>query len=178
RATYVIERLEVGRTNEETSHLRLRVSADTPESLASLLAALSAYGCYVEGVPNALLREADLDGAAPEDFYSTTNHRTEVRLDGRWTSVEQQRMDAAIVVHGGRAVCRKLRDIRRGDAVVCGMHGVRVQPDIQSRERPSFGFMASEVSSERRAETAVARVADLLRAARAQQGRIAFVVGP
>lgn len=177
-ASYEIEQLDVGRTNEETSRLRLSVAARTAEALAGLLAALSAYGCYVEGAPNALLREADLDGAAPEDFYSTTNHRTDVRLDGRWTRVEQQRMDAAIVVRGGRAACRKLRDIRRGDAVVCGTQGLRVMPDVQLRERPSFGFMASDVSSERRAETAVARVADLLRAARAGQGRIAFVVGP
>jgi lysine-ketoglutarate reductase/saccharopine dehydrogenase-like protein (TIGR00300 family) len=177
-STYEIVRFDVGRTNEDTSKLTLRVSDGSSESLAHLLEKLSPYGCYVEGAPNALLRNADLDGAAPEDFYSTTNHRTEVRLDGRWTAVEDQRMDAAIVVDGCRAVCRKLRDLRAGDAVVCGMHGVRVMPDVQSRDRPSFGFMSNDVSSERRVETAVARVADMLRAARARNGRIAFVAGP
>ena len=35
------------------------------------------------------------------------------------------------------------------------MHGVRVMPDVQSRDRPTFGFMSNEVSSERRVETAV-----------------------
>ena len=39
------------------------------------------------------------------------------------------------------------------------MQGVRVSPDVQSRDKPSFGFMSNEVSSERRVETAVARVA-------------------
>ncbi len=74
-------------------------------------------------------------------------------------------MDAAIVVADGSAPsCRKLRDLRKGDRVVCGMHGVRVMPDVQSRDRPTFGFMSNEVSSERRVETAVARVADLMRA--------------
>ena len=58
------------------------------------------------------------------------------------------------------------------------MHGVRVMPDVQSRDKPSFGFMSNEVSSERRVETAVARVADMLRATRASGGRIAFVAGP
>lgn len=177
-AAYEIERFDVGRTNEDTSRLKLRVTAATAEALAGLLDRLSGYGCYVEGAPSALLREADLDGAAPEDFYSTTNHRTDVRLAGRWTTAAGQRMDAAIVVEDGRPVCRKLRDIRRGDPVVCGMHGVRVMPDVQSRERPSFGFMSNEVSSERRVETAVIRVAELLRATRQRRGRIAFVAGP
>jgi lysine-ketoglutarate reductase/saccharopine dehydrogenase-like protein (TIGR00300 family) len=177
-ADYEIVRLDVGRTNADTSRLTLRVGASTAASLEELLEKLSTYGCYVEGTPNALLRAADIDGAAPEDFYSTTNHRTEVRLDGRWVTVEAQRMDAAIVVENGHASCRKLRDIRRGDAVVSGMHGVRVMPDVQSRDRPSFGFMSNDVSSERRVETAVARVADMLRQARGRGGRIAFVAGP
>jgi lysine-ketoglutarate reductase/saccharopine dehydrogenase-like protein (TIGR00300 family) len=177
-ASYEILQLDVGRTNEEPSRLTLGLRAGTPESLGHLLEKLSAYGCYVDGAPDALLRPADMDGAAPEDFYSTTNHRTEIRLEGMWVPVGQQRMDAAIVVGSGRAVCRKLRDIRTGDLVVCGMHGVHVMPDVQLRERPSFGFMSNEVSSERRVETAVNRVADMMRSTRAGGGKIAFVAGP
>jgi lysine-ketoglutarate reductase/saccharopine dehydrogenase-like protein (TIGR00300 family) len=177
-ASYEILRFEVGRTNEEPSHLAIRLHADTADSLANLLEKLSPYGCYVGGAPDALVRLADMDGAAPDDFYSTTNHRTEVRVNGQWVSVDQQRMDAAIVVENGRAVCRKLRDLRKGEAVICGMHGVRVMPDVQSRDRPTFGFMTNEVSSERRVETAIARVAEMLRATRQRGGRIAFVAGP
>src|SRR5688572_8091223 len=177
-ATYEIVKFDVGRTNDDASQLELRVSDKTAESLMHLLEKLSPYGCYVQRTPDALLRPADLDGAAPEDFYSTTNHRTEIRLNGGWVAVEQQRMDAAIAIEDGRAVCRKLRDIRAGDLVVCGMHGVHVMPDVQSRDRPSFGFMSNEVSSERRVETAVRRVAEMMRATRARAGRIAFVAGP
>ena len=177
-ATYEIVKFDVGRTNDDASQLELRVSDKTAESLEHLLEKLSPYGCYVQRTPDALLRPADLDGAAPEDFYSTTNHRTEIRLNGGWVAVEQQRMDAAIAIEDGRAVCRKLRDIRAGDLVVCGMHGVHVMPDVQSRDRPSFGFMSNEVSSERRVETAVRRVAEMMRATRARAGRIAFVAGP
>jgi lysine-ketoglutarate reductase/saccharopine dehydrogenase-like protein (TIGR00300 family) len=176
--TYEIERFDVGRTNADASRLTITVRAETGAALADLLEKLSPYGCYLHGMPDALLRAADQDGAAPEDFYSTTNHRTEVHLGGRWVRVAGQRMDAAIVVHGGQPECRKLRDVRHGDQVVCGMHGVRVMPDVQSRDRPTFGFMSNEVSSERRVETAVARVAALMRDARARQGRIAFVAGP
>jgi lysine-ketoglutarate reductase/saccharopine dehydrogenase-like protein (TIGR00300 family) len=177
-AEYEILRLDVGRTNESPSRLALKLMAGTERSLGDLLSKLSVFGCYVKGTPDALLRPADLDGAAPEDFYSTTNHRTSVFLNGRWVLVEHQRMDATIVVEDGRAACRKLRDLRRGDQVVCGMQGVRVQPDVQSRDKPTFGFMSNEVSSERRVETAVGRVADMIREAKATHGRIAFVAGP
>jgi lysine-ketoglutarate reductase/saccharopine dehydrogenase-like protein (TIGR00300 family) len=175
---YEILRFDVGRRNEEGSHLTLRLSTDTTARLHDLLAKLSVFGCYVEGTPEVKLRQADMDGAAPEDFYSTTNHRTSVFLDGKWVPADEQRMDAALVVSGGRVVCRKLRDITKGDQVVCGMQGIRVAPDVQQRDKPSFGFMSNEVSSERRVETAVARVADMLRQVKAANGRIAFVAGP
>jgi lysine-ketoglutarate reductase/saccharopine dehydrogenase-like protein (TIGR00300 family) len=177
-ATYEIERLDVGRTNEDVSRLSIRVTAAGRESLTHLLEKLSPFGCYVQKVADVLVRAADIDGAAPEDFYSTTNHRTEVHVNGRWIPVQEQRMDAAIVVIGDTAGCRKLRDIQCGDQVVCGMNGIRVLPDVQSRDRPTFGFMSNEVSSERRVETAVTRVAEQMRDIRKRRGRIAFVAGP
>jgi lysine-ketoglutarate reductase/saccharopine dehydrogenase-like protein (TIGR00300 family) len=178
---YEILRFEIGRTNAQGSHLTLQLTAATNERLQDLLARLSVFGCFVKGTPAALLRVSDMDGAAPEDFYSTTNHRTSVFLDGGWVVVEDQRMDAAIVVadtSGPRVSCKKLRDIRKGDLIVCGMQGIRVSPDVQQRDKPSFGFMSNEVSSERRVETSVARVAGLMRRVKKNGGRIAFVAGP
>ena len=177
-AGYEIQQFDVGRTNEDVSQLTIKIDADDRESLEHLLEKLSPFGCYVRSLPDAVLRPVDIAGAAPDDFYSTTNHRTEVRLAGQWTRVEQQRMDAAIVVTDGTAMCRKLRDLKPGERVVCGMHGVRVMPDVQSRDRPRFGFMSNEVSSERRVETAVSRVAALMGETRQHGGRIAFVAGP
>src|SRR5687767_3117902 len=175
---YEILRFAIGRKNEESSHLTLELKADTDDRLQDLLSKLSVFGCYVKGTPNAVLRPADMDGAAPDDFYSTTNHRTSVFIDGEWVAAANQRMDAVLVVAGSRVECRKLRDLKKGDLVVCGMQGVRVAPDVQSRDKPSFGFMSNEVSSERRVETAVAKVADLMRRVKSAGGRIAFVAGP
>jgi lysine-ketoglutarate reductase/saccharopine dehydrogenase-like protein (TIGR00300 family) len=185
-ATYEIERLDVGRTNDAVSRLTITVTAPTRASLAHLIERLSPFGCYVHDLQDAGVRAVDVDGAAPEDFYSTTNHRTEVRVNGNWVPAESQRMDAVIVVSTDRssgdpratAVCRKLRDLRTGDLVVCGSNGIRVLPEIQARDKPTFGFMSNEVSSERRVETAVARVAAQMRETRARGGRIAFVAGP
>jgi lysine-ketoglutarate reductase/saccharopine dehydrogenase-like protein (TIGR00300 family) len=175
---YEILRFKIGRKNEEGSHLTLKLQSDTDKRLQDLLSKLSVFGCYVKGTPNAVLRPSDMDGAAPDDFYSTTNHRTSVFLDGEWVTAGNQRMDAVLVVSGSRVECRKLRDLKKGDLVVCGMQGVRVAPDVQSRDKPSFGFMSNEVSSERRVETAAAKVADLMRRVKGAGGKIAFVAGP
>ena len=182
---YEILRFDIGRTNEQGSHLTLKLTAETDDRLQDLLSKLSVFGCFVKGTPEATLRPADMDGAAPDDFYSTTNHRTAVYLNGAWITAEHQRMDAALVamLHAGSTdkyniVCRKLRDIRKGDLIVCGMQGVRVAPEVQSRDKPSFGFMSNEVSSERRVETSVAKIADLMRRVRKSGGKIAFVAGP
>ena len=90
---YEILRFDIGRTNEQGSHLTLKLQCATDERLQDLLSKLSIFGCYVEGTPEATLRPADMDGAAPEDFYSTTNHRTSVFLNGAWIAAENQRMD-------------------------------------------------------------------------------------
>ncbi len=177
-ASYEILRFDMGRTNASPSRLSLRLSTETREGLDHLLATLSTFGCYVQGAPDAIVRVNDIDGAAPEDFYSTTNHRTQVLVGGEWTAVARQRMDAAIVVDGGRLECRKLRGLKKGDRVVCGMQGIRVMPDLQGRDKPTFGFMSNDVSSERRVEVAVTRVADMLRQSRAKGEKIAFVAGP
>lgn len=168
----------IGRTNDEPSFVSMRVTAPGAPALDSLLAELVTLGCRVARAEDAHTVPADRDGCAPEDFYSTTNHQTSVRLAGQWVTVERQRMDAAIVVDGARAVCRKLREIRKGDAIVCGVHGIKIVPEFQARDRLGFAFMTNEISSERRVEVGVARIADMMRAAKQAGDRIAFVAGP
>jgi lysine-ketoglutarate reductase/saccharopine dehydrogenase-like protein (TIGR00300 family) len=168
----------IGKTNDEPSFVSMRVTAPGTAALDSLLAALVTLGCRVARVEDAHLVPADRDGCAPEDFYSTTNHQTSVRLAGQWVTVERQRMDGVVVVDGARAVCRKLREIRKGDAIVCGVHGIKIVPEFQARDRHGFAFMSNEVSSERRVEVGVARIADMMRAAKKAGDRIAFVAGP
>src|SRR5262249_1883616 len=149
----------IGRTNDEASFVSMRVTAPGAAMLGELLAELVGLGCRVARVEDAHTAPADRDGCAPDDFYSTTNHQTFVRRGGQWIAVEGQRMDAAIVVDGNRAVCRKLREIRRGDAVVCGIDGIKIVPEFQARDRLGVAVMTHEISSERRGEVAVAPIA-------------------
>jgi len=175
---FEVQAFDIGRTNDEFSRLTLKVTAPDAGSLTSLLEALIPLGCRVAAEHDALVRPADRDGCAPEDFYSTTNQRTHVRVAGRWIAVERQRMDAAVVLEADRAECRKLRDLRIGDRVVCGLDGVRVTPEFRDRARADFAFMSNDVSSERRVEVSVARIAAMMRETKRAGGRIAFVAGP
>jgi lysine-ketoglutarate reductase/saccharopine dehydrogenase-like protein (TIGR00300 family) len=168
----------IGRTNDEPSFVSMRVTTPADDVLSELLAELVGLGCRVARVEDAHTAVADRDGCAPDDFYSTTNHQTFVRRDGQWVPVEHQRMDATIVVEHGRARCRKLREIRRGDLVVCGIHGIKIVPEFQARDRLGFAFMTNEISSERRVEVGVVRIAAMMKETKRAGDRIAVVAGP
>ena len=176
-ARFEVLEFSIGRTNDEFSHLQLRITTDTREGLRELLEELMPLGCHPKPQREARLEEAG-DGFVPDDFYSTTNHRTLIRHASRWVEVERQRMDAVVVVSGGHAVCRKLRDVGSGDLVVCGVDGVRVTPEFQERDRLGFAFMTNDVSTERRVEVSVARVVRMMREVKSEGGRIAVVAGP
>ena len=177
-AAFEVLHFEIGRTNDEFSKLTLRISADTEPALARVVEDLIPLGCHQKEERDAIAKIAEVDGAVADDFYSTTNQRTQVRVQGRWVEAERQRMDAVIVIEDGRAICRKLRDIRAGDRVVCGLGGIRVTPEFRDRERADFAFMSNEVSSERRVEASVAKIARMMKAVKARKGRIVFVAGP
>ena len=177
-ASFEVLKFKIGRSNDEPSEISMRISASSEQALGEVLEELVALGCRLAEQHDALLREADRDGCVPDDFYSTTNHRTLVRHKGKWIDVQHQRMDAVIVIAKGKASCRKLRDVRRGDAVVCGVAGVRVMPEFRDRDRLGFAFMTNEISSERRVDVSVARIATMMRDVKADGGRIAVVAGP
>ena len=178
RAQYEILQFDIGRTNDDPSRISMRITAVDEQTLDDLLQQLTTWGCYPVGERDAQLKPAEKDRCVPDDFYSTTNHRTHVRIDGRWIEVERQRMDAVIVVADGRPACRKLRDVKAGEAVVCGHEGIRVIPEFRERDRLGFAFMSNDVSSERRVEGSVARIAEMMREVRKAGGRIAVVAGP
>ncbi len=175
---FEVERFKIGRTNSEPSHLRLKVETPDEASLGRLLEALLELGCAPADAGEAVLRKVERDRCAPEDFYSTTNHRTAVRVGRKWVEAENQRMDALIVVADGRAACRRLRDIKQGDSVVVGLRGIRVTPESKERDRNSFAFMSNGISSERQVETAVRQTAALIKQTIEQGRKVVVIAGP
>ena len=178
KSAYEILKFDIGRTNDDVSSLEMRITAPDQAGLEDLLQQLTTFGCHPVRERDVLVKPAEKDRCVPDDFYSTTNHRTHVRLGGRWVDVGRQRMDAVIVVSGPNAECRKLRDVKAGDPVVCGHDGIRVTPEFRERDRHGFAFMSNDVSSERRVEGSVARIAQMMRDVKKGGGRIAVVAGP
>jgi lysine-ketoglutarate reductase/saccharopine dehydrogenase-like protein (TIGR00300 family) len=180
---FEVEQFRIGRTNSDPSYLRLRVEAPTRQEMEHVLAQLLAIGCSPAETGDATLGVVERDRCAPEDFYSTSNHHTSVRINGEFVDVQNQRMDAMIVVTGAgtpnaSASCRRLRDLRAGDMVVTGMRGIRVTPEAKDRDRLDFAFMSNEISSERQVETAVRQTAALVRQAKEQGKTVVAVAGP
>src|ERR671921_711055 len=96
---YRIDRLDVGRAHDDESYARIVVSAEDSEALQRLLMRLQAHGVNQVDPGTAVLRECERDGVFPDDFYSTTNLETVVRLGASWVPVEQPEMDCGLVLH-------------------------------------------------------------------------------
>src|SRR5258708_7019973 len=159
---FEVEEFRIGRTNAEASYLRMRVETGGPEDMEKLVSQLLGLGCTPIASGDVTTSPVERDCCAPEDFYSTTNHHTQVRYGGKWIDVDNQRMDAMIVLASGRPACRRLRDLRAGDRVVTGMRGIRVLPESKERNRLGFAVMSNDISSERQLETAVRQIAALI----------------
>src|SRR4030095_11086861 len=109
RGQYEILKFDIGRTNDDPSRIEMRISAPDAQQLDELLQQLTTWGCHPVRERDALLNAEEKDRCVSDDFYSTTNHRTHVRVAGRWREVEQQRMDAVIVIEDGRPAFRERR---------------------------------------------------------------------
>jgi lysine-ketoglutarate reductase/saccharopine dehydrogenase-like protein (TIGR00300 family) len=177
-ATYEIVEFEIGRKNEDISRATLRIVAPSAGALEEVLEKLLPLGTLPIEAGVVRTAPAPADGVVPDDFYSTSNHPTEIRRASRWVQVENQRMDAVIVLRDEHASCVKLRSIKKGDSIVVGTEGIRVSPPEKERDRAHFGFMTNEVSSEKQVELVVRRLLEDIQRKRANGGKVIFVAGP
>lgn len=178
--TFRIKEISIGQDRHDPSHALVEISAPTEDDLAEILAEVADHGAVSTAAHDCRLAPADMDGAFPEGFYSTTNQRTEVRLGGRWLPVADQEMDCGIVVEtvAQAARCAPMIDIRQGEQVVIGHAGVRVLPEERAAERKMFEFMGSAVSTEKPKGLAVREIARELSRVRQSSGRALLVGGP
>jgi lysine-ketoglutarate reductase/saccharopine dehydrogenase-like protein (TIGR00300 family) len=178
---YAIDQFDVGRTHDDESYARIIVTGSSNLEVQRLLMRLQAYGVNPVDPGEATLRPAEQDGVFPDDFYSTTNLETVVRIGGEWIPVEHPEMDCGLVVAKGRVRTVPVSDIKAGDQVVCGASGVRVVLPLRphsASESSGFEFMASEVSSEKPQTILVAQIAQRMREVKAEGEQVLWVAGP
>src|SRR3990172_7595838 len=125
-----ITNIAIGQSRHDPSYAVIEVRAPTQEVIDKVLAQIADHGAMPTAKQDCRPVPADMDGAFPEGFYSTTNQRTEIRLGGHWVEVADQEMDCGIVVeqvvrespdparHAAR--CIPMIDVRRGMPIVTG----------------------------------------------------------
>ena len=190
--SFDVEQFDVGTHEEAESYCRMAVSADDEKTLQAILHELHQNGAVLENPTDVDLVAAPADKVVPPDFYSTTNHPTEVLYDGEWIEVERIEMDCALVVepdpetgpnggpaNGPRAHTKVLDAVEEGDLIATDQSGIRVRPPERPRSGGgAFGFMQGGVSSERPSESTIREVAEELREVKASGGNVMVVAGP
>ncbi len=178
--SFVLRDIRIGQHQEDPSYARIEVRAETPAILKDVLDAIHDHGAVSVVPRDCHVEPADMDGAFPENFYSTTNYRTQVRLHGEWIDVEDQEMDCGIQIdpEGAAARCIPMALVRKGDRIVVGREGLRVFPGEGIARQNLFEFMASPVSSEKPKGVTVREIAAAMRRTRAAGDRILAVLGP
>jgi lysine-ketoglutarate reductase/saccharopine dehydrogenase-like protein (TIGR00300 family) len=179
-ASYVLKDIRVGERQSDPSYARIEIRAKSAAALQEVLDAIHDHGAVPTAAQECKYVPADMDGAFPEGFYSTTNYRTQVRLHGEWIEVEDQEMDCGILIdpEGGAARCIPMVEVEKGDLIVVGRQGLRVIPAETAARQNLFEFMASPVSSEKPKGVTVREIAATMRRTRAAGDKILAVLGP
>ncbi|HEY6407839.1 MAG TPA: TIGR00300 family protein [Ktedonobacteraceae bacterium] len=175
-----VQEMRVGVNKNDPSYARLKIEAPNAEVLELILSELQQFGAVLVHAADAQTIAVEQHGVLPAKFYSTTNLPTQVRLNGQWVTVEGIEMDVAIVIDPvkGTAFCRPMHEVQVGEQVVIGHDGIRVKPFERARERETFAFMQSNVSSEKVKVLAIHEIARQMKEVRARHGKILFVLGP
>lgn len=177
---FIIKEFRIGQHQADPSFARIEVRASSAAALHELLDVIHDHGAIPVATQDCQTAAADIDGAFPDGFYSTTSFRTQVRLQGEWIDVEDQEMDCGILIdaEGTAARCLPMTDVRVGDRIVVGRQGLRVFPAENLARQNLFEFMASPVSSERPKGVAVREVAAAMRRTREAGDLLLAVLGP
>jgi lysine-ketoglutarate reductase/saccharopine dehydrogenase-like protein (TIGR00300 family) len=178
--SYVLKDIRIGQRQADPSFARIEVRAPSAAALREVLDAIHDHGAVPTTTRDCQYVPADMDGAFPEGFYSTTNYRTQVRLGGEWIEVEDQEMDCGILIDpaGPAARCIAMVEVHKGDPIVVGREGLRVLPAETAARHSLFEFMASPVSSEKPKGVTVREIAATMRRTRAAGEKILAVLGP
>jgi len=175
---YEIIEFRIGKTNLDPSFLEIEVKCENESNLSNITSKLVNLGCYEKAIQEAVCKPALKDKSVPDDFYSSTNYKSMVYVKGKWRDVKNQRMDGVIVVSGEDVYCKKLRDIKQGDMILCSSDSVRIFPPFRERSADEFGFMQNDVSSERSVDVSVSMIASEMKKQKAAGGKVVVVSGP
>ena len=178
--SFHIKNISIGQDRTDQSFAVVEVRAANSETLQHILGQIADHGAVPTADHDCQLVETDVAGTFPEAFYSSTNQRTEIRMNGKWLPVQDQEMDCGITVDRQSLVarCVPMSDVEIGLPVVVGHLGVRVFPQERTQQDHAFGFMNSAVSTEKPKGAVIRQVAKELFENRKGKGKTLLVGGP
>jgi len=178
--TYVLKEITLGKRQIDPSYTRIEIKAESRQQLDEILHAVHEHGGISTAQRDCEYELADMNGAFPERFYSTTNYRTQVRLGGEWIDVDDQEMDCGILLEREKKTsrCIAMVHVKKGDPIVVGHQGVRVMPAEPTARHSLFEFMSSAVSSEKPKGVTVREIAATMKRTKASGEKILAVLGP
>jgi lysine-ketoglutarate reductase/saccharopine dehydrogenase-like protein (TIGR00300 family) len=179
---YTLDKFDLGYDKDDPSTVRMTVGAEDEESLQRLLMRIQTKGANLVDPGTPEIAEVVQDGVFPDGFYSTTNLPTSVRLNGHWVAVQNPEMDCGLLVEGDpeSSTVRTIpmSEVKAGMRIISSAQGVKVTPPIVANTEEAFGFMESDVSSEKPQRVLVKQVADGMREAKANGQKVLWVGGP
>lgn len=136
--------------------------------------------------PNVVLKRAEFEKAAPDNFHATSIYPEYFKIDGKWYLAEESRMDCVAIFEKGKIFVREFRNIKEGDMIVLGRtedceQGIYVHFDCFESEAKANGGNFSFRQSRSR-ETAFSydyeQLYELLKHEKENNGYVVWVLGP
>lgn len=128
------------------------------------------------------LAKAPKNGVFPDNYYTTTNLKTWIKLKNKLIEVKHAEMDKGI------RVSKDLKNVetvwseivRQNDLIVADEDSERIKTEklYSIRSQTDFGFMSNNISTERSKETIIKKIAKEMSLIKKNKGKILFVAGP
>jgi len=127
-----------------------------------------------------VLEKAPKDGVFPLAYYTTTNLETSVRIKNNWLEVKNIEMDKGIRIsrNFSLAECIVGDSVKKGDLIIIGGEGIKVESNQKQIDSSRFGFMMNDASTERSKALTIEKIAQEMKRIKQKNGRIILVGGP
>jgi hypothetical protein len=121
---YELNDIHIGMLRQDVSSVNMTVLADNTQKLDELLETIKPYGAVPAGQANAELVPCTQDGLLPDGAF-TVKLPSRVFYNGQWIDLNGGHALAVVIAPEQKsATLKKVTELRQGDRLVSGTHGV------------------------------------------------------
>jgi hypothetical protein len=120
---YRLNDIRIGSLKKDISAINMTLMANDEATLQTLLAAIAPYGATPEKNDDVKPLVCEQDGICPEEAYRVKLPR-QAHVAGAWRALPNGGA-WTLVLDGEKPVMKPVSDLRQGDQVVSGTHGLQ-----------------------------------------------------